>query len=436
MALVAIAMIAILAMAALSIDTVTLYLAREEAQRAADAAALAGARILSLSGMTGDPGNATNSWTPACNAATAVATAVVQQNLIAGLSLPVAQITVTFPNNPACGGNAVFGINPEIAVKVSRQNLPSFFARIWGTTSNTVVANATAEAFNPSNSGSVGSNGLVPVQPRCVKPWMVPNLDPDNAGKAFVDPATGSVITPGVQLLNGGVIGESFQLHSPCVNSKTDCDLPNDISYTTLQSSAGSLDYVPAQVVQSNSTAISTAHSPYCTNTDYYEMAIDGCDQQTHYNCGTANGANIDLDINPVHPTPFGGETSNAIQCMVGPNGGMDQLNPGTVTTPIYPFQIMAGLNNPLVSAGIVNNDDLITSSNSIVTLPIITNPPTITLNNQPVTVVGYLQAFIQNLNTGSPTVYVLNVSGCSGAATAQPVTGTSPVPIRLITPP
>src|SRR5271165_4631531 len=53
MALVAICMVAILAMAVLSIDTVTLYLAREEAQRSADAAALAGARILSLSGMTG-----------------------------------------------------------------------------------------------------------------------------------------------------------------------------------------------------------------------------------------------------------------------------------------------------------------------------------------------------------------------------------------------
>ena len=44
MVLVALAMVAIIAMAALSIDVITLYLAREEAQRAADAAALAGAR--------------------------------------------------------------------------------------------------------------------------------------------------------------------------------------------------------------------------------------------------------------------------------------------------------------------------------------------------------------------------------------------------------
>jgi len=47
MVLVAIAMVAIIAMAALSIDVVTLYLAREEAQRSADAAALGAARVLS-----------------------------------------------------------------------------------------------------------------------------------------------------------------------------------------------------------------------------------------------------------------------------------------------------------------------------------------------------------------------------------------------------
>src|SRR5450755_2178587 len=46
------------AMAALSIDVVTLYTARSEAQLAADAAALAGARVLANSGMTSMPTNA------------------------------------------------------------------------------------------------------------------------------------------------------------------------------------------------------------------------------------------------------------------------------------------------------------------------------------------------------------------------------------------
>ncbi len=57
MAFVAITMVAIISMAALSIDIGTLYEAKAEAQRAADAAALAGAQVISTSGITGDPTN-------------------------------------------------------------------------------------------------------------------------------------------------------------------------------------------------------------------------------------------------------------------------------------------------------------------------------------------------------------------------------------------
>ena len=66
MVLVALAMVAMIAMAALSIDVVMLYLAREEAQRSADAAALAAARVISLSGMTGDPSNISGLWSAIC----------------------------------------------------------------------------------------------------------------------------------------------------------------------------------------------------------------------------------------------------------------------------------------------------------------------------------------------------------------------------------
>ena len=50
------------AMAALSIDVVTLYTARSEAQLAADAAALAGARVLANSGMTSDTTGGLTIW--------------------------------------------------------------------------------------------------------------------------------------------------------------------------------------------------------------------------------------------------------------------------------------------------------------------------------------------------------------------------------------
>ncbi len=437
MALVAISMVAILAMAALSIDTITLYLAREEAQRSADAAALAGARILSLSGMTGDPGNiGSGSWTPACNAAISVATTVAQQNQIAGQSLPAAQITVTFPNNSACGTAPIFGINPEIAVKVSRQNLPTFFARIWGLTSNTVVANATAEAFNPSNSGSVAAGGtLIPVQPRCVKPLIVANKDPGNLPNALVNVSTGSINNPGVSQLNGGVgvIGEQFYLTSPCASN---CDItpgPSNLNHPPSATATG-LDYIPAQTTGPY-TAVSSANGS-CSNSDGYEEAIDGCDQGTQYNCGASLGANIDLDVPVVSPTIFGGETSTAIQCLSGVNGTQDTIHPGNITTPIYPYQIWAGLANPLAKAGIVNNDDLVTTSNSIITLPIYDSTVSLGNNHQAVTIVGFLQVFVSGFDLpGDPQVTVLNVSGCGNSATGG-VTGTSPVPIRLITPP
>ena len=53
--LVAVSLVSLLAMAALSIDVVTLYTAHGEMQRAADAAALAGAKAFVDSGVTSDP---------------------------------------------------------------------------------------------------------------------------------------------------------------------------------------------------------------------------------------------------------------------------------------------------------------------------------------------------------------------------------------------
>src|ERR1700736_4210955 len=164
MVLMALAMVAILAMAALSIDIVTLYLANAEAQRSADTAALAAARVLSITGMTGDPSNSaagafTTPWQQACALATSVATAVATQNTMGGVALTTSQISVTYPNNSdttnCTGPDAEFGVNPLVTVKVQRTDLPTFFARIWGRTGASVSATATAEAFNPSNSGNV-----------------------------------------------------------------------------------------------------------------------------------------------------------------------------------------------------------------------------------------------------------------------------------------
>jgi hypothetical protein len=53
---------------------------------------------------------------------------------------------------------------------------------------------------------------------------------------------------------------------------------------------------------------------------------------------------------------------------------------------------------------------------------------------------VGFLQVFINAVDQyGNVDVTVLNVAGCSngtGDRVGSPVTGSSPVPVRLITPP
>ena len=85
--LVAVALVSLLGMAALAIDVVTLYVARSEMQRAADAAALAGAKAFVDSGVTSlattDPNYATVQGL-AQTMATTVINSIVPQNRIQG----------------------------------------------------------------------------------------------------------------------------------------------------------------------------------------------------------------------------------------------------------------------------------------------------------------------------------------------------------------
>ena len=245
MVLVALALVAIIAMAALSIDVITLYLAREEAQRTADTAALAAARVLSISGLTGDPNNSSLSWQAICGGtgspATQAAIAVATQSAVGGAAAPTPTVLYSAGGNAPTADcrslPAAFGVNPMVTVQLQRTGLPTFFSRIWGNTGNSVSATATAEAFNPSNSGNVGNQSpvaIIPVQPRCVKPWIIPNRDPlypdstcDQGGGALcsklVSLTDGSITRPGISPT--GVIGERFWLAPDCLHTGSKCSL-------------------------------------------------------------------------------------------------------------------------------------------------------------------------------------------------------------------
>ena len=229
--LVAISLVAMLGLAALAIDVVTLYVARTEAQRAADAGALAGAKMLVDTGLTSDP----------CNAALANlaqilainhARMVAQQNNVSGQP-PTA--SVTFPNGTqttTCPNG--FGINPQVKVVAQRTGLPTFFSRVWGQGLATVSATATAEAYNPSNSGGLNSTGsVIPIAPRCAKPMILPNCDPDPGhgtgtcgptGTTFVDPVNGTITRPGQY--PAGVIGQPLILTTTPLLSGCDPTIP------------------------------------------------------------------------------------------------------------------------------------------------------------------------------------------------------------------
>jgi len=477
MALVALSIVGIVAMAALSIDIGTLYQSSAEAQRAADAGALAAARLISMSGLTGDPAN-TATWGQTCGAsgpATPAAIAAVQQNAVGGNSIPIASISVTYSagNAPVSSGStdctgagAEFPINPVVTVSVQQTNLPTFFAHVFGVFNKgwnavSASASATAEAFNSSNAGSYG------VQPRCVKPWMVPNYDPLNpppvgavycpgtACTPFVNTATNGAIEHG-GIYPAGVIGESFWLVPDCVATGGTCTLVSQPQANYAPTAppppppVPNLQYVPGQVPPlSTTTAIPSSKIGACSEISgsAYAQAIAGCDQSTQYECAGPDSNTVDLSENPVSTN----DTTNGAQCLIHQGtspasdaltaamiSGQDTLDPfatNEAPPPTYPFQIQAGTNNPLINAGLTSGT-AITSSTSIVSVPIYNTGVTINPGTTSVIIVGFLQVFINYVDSaGNVYVTVMNVAGC-GNTPGTVLHGTSPVPVRLITPP
>lgn len=491
MIFVAVAMIAIIAMAALSIDVLTLYLAKLEAQRSADAAALAAAKIIALSGITGDPANSTSNWVAICggntSSATQAAQAVAQQNAVGGTAPTTTTVTYSAGTGTSSIGAGVadcstlanstaFGVNPIVTVLIKRDSLPNFFSRIWGNAGTNITASASAEAFNPSYSGNEGnqnsSGPLTPVQPRCVKPWVVANRDPlspapsgpnycDQTGQLpcnkIVDLQTGSIKHQGISTgggitTNSGIIGETFWLVADCKHDPNNCTLRatslvanyTNSLYAANMEAPPNLLFLPGQV-----TTTPIAVPPSCSSGGAYETAIVGCDLPTNYSCGVPPSANppvpnaVDLSNNP-NPANV-----DAAQCLIyqGNTGdttsssGQDYF--ATLGAPAaYPFQILAGSGTPLGKVGL--SGGVVSVSPSIVSLPIYDDTDaSVTLTSgmtSNVTFVGFLQVFINAFDSkGNLNVTVLNVAGCSNGSlnpVGNSLISNSPLPVRLITPP
>jgi hypothetical protein len=439
--LVAISIVSLLAMAALAIDVVTLYVASTEIQRAADAAALAGAKAIADSGVTTlqpSDGNVGAAEVLAQSMATAAIQAIISAtppvNQVAGASPTL----VGTPTINWGQGNA----NPHITVSLQQSNLPTFFARIWGSRAAIASASATAEAYNPAN-----QQNFTPIQTSCVKPWLIGNADPiystPTVPVPFITTGTGQIETPPVIPL----IGEQFWLSSACLGNNDDC------SNFTNPPSAGKLGgnpfirFVPAAVTANTADICpSSTASPCGAGNDPTEKAAIECCHVTPYTCGgNTFNANWTPLLNPEYPP--GSTTSDLAQgteCLI--HASAEQSGQGQDTLDSFPFpngppRITAG-SGPQIS----NN---VSTSSSIVTIPIIdTSSPISTTPPNNVTVVGFLQAFVTSVDDlgaaghhSDVNITVLNVIGCSttpntGIAPAIGGNGASPIPVRLITPP
>jgi Flp pilus assembly protein TadG len=450
MIIVVIAMLSMLAMVALAIDVITLYAARSEAQRGADSAALAAAKMLVDMGVTADPSNGALQTT-AQTAATKIATDVATQVAISGRQVQSTDVTVTYPNN----AQPSFGVNPTVAVTVNRPNLPTFFSRIWSRAALSVSATATAEGFNPSNSaGITGTTGL-PVISRCVKPFLLPNCDPNPsraptvpppgcggpAKATFFDPTTGQIPNPGQY--PAGIIGETFNVTSSCPSPGPGCAAPNVPAagsyYPALMPAAASGNACPA--------TCGGGGTPF-------ESDIECCNPSP-IACGTTALPSVTYQLqldNTVFPEGNNGPAQTGVECLVHqtPGNGQDDLNggigpvpPGTVTGVAlnYPLQIQVGNNHPLGGTPSLSAGDYITTSDSLITVPVYDATGGV-IPNASVNIIGFLQVFINRAfpggnpqKAGSFDVTIVNVSGCGSGATGTPVFTGSPsaVPVRLI---
>jgi Putative Flp pilus-assembly TadE/G-like len=426
------------AMAALSIDVVTLYTARSEAQLAADGAALAGARVLANSGMTSDPNAVSNLlMSNAQTLASTVATQVATGNSVGGTALTAGQVNVSFTT-----GTPPY--NPHVTVQITKTDLPTFFARIWGRTQVTVGASATAEAYNPSVIQGGGAGPGLPVQPMCVKPWLLPNISPATSGDPIFNAATGAIGDPallGWESPAGGGSGGVGRL-------KTDCT--NNCAASPAPPAPAVWQYYPGTTDPAGSFPAPSATScTGCTGFNSYQLSIAGC-VQTPIACNTT--VNVDTTIDANRDTETRAAVNALTHSTAAPNSGdsIDTAVGAMPPTGTEPFQFLAGSENPIVLSGALGAGTDVTVSDSLVTVPVIdTTTAAYWPGNYPnVQIIGFVQLFLNPTGAEAPFsghvhTRVINLVGCgdgTGGVPAPPPAilgnGSSAVAVRLISPP
>lgn len=410
--LVASMLVALLAAASLAIDLGTLYVARSEAQRAADAAALAGASTFATSGCFSASAGCVSGG-PQETLARQRAEAVGARDAVMGQPAEIEDGDVSF-HYPT-------PMEPEITVTVQRSaargnGIPTLFAGLFGMRLAGVKAQATAEAFDPSGS-------TVPVGYGCVAPFLVPNCDPKHAsgllnsscagGSAgyFINPSTGKPMNPGTY--PDGIIGEPWQLHSYAASSQWYLVAFNDALAEELAGPDGTMCSI------GQSGALLRQYVSECA--------------PSKVACGSVVNTYSGKSVGP---------TDQGVDARIhagadGPNNGQDTIN----TSVGPPFPITGGANNPNPALA---GQTYYGPSDSQVLVPVY-DGHALDASGDSANVVGFMQLFIQDAvhqgNSDLIDVVVLHVIGCGsgggepGASATPSLTqaGGSPIPVRLI---
>ncbi len=422
--LIAVSLAAFLAMAMLAIDVVTLYNARSEAQRVADAAALAGAKAFVTTGFTSSQlGDPTSNEGAVCSPvggtgfATQAAVATASQNPIAGAAATLTSVTC----NPGPGANWE---NPQITVTAQSSSLPILFSRIFSHNAITASATATAEAFNPSGT-------TTPVSVTNVKPWAIPNCAPGTAiplppcpnNPYFVDTAAYSLLNP------TNYIGRSFPFY---LNDGNAVSAPPPIQYWELVPPLPTMCPADSQV---GCNGVSGG--------DNYMQNIACTNVSTPVTCGEMIGFGQTITA---LGTPDDSSLKIGGQCLIhasalGAGMGQDVVSPAVSGTPI---NISGGTNNPDIN---LQGKASINRSDSVVSVPIYDGSIALCSKSgfnivclQSAAVIGFLQLAVQDIQTdGNGHAYfdavIMNAVGCNPTPTNPVVTGgtVSPIPVRLI---
>jgi Putative Flp pilus-assembly TadE/G-like len=173
------------------LDYGVFWLGRRQAQNAADAGAHAGAVA-----MLFDDSSDLSATGPAFLNADTIARTSHILGEVGGIHVDLAADTTSWetPAPPVCTANPGTCVQVDVYRDGTHSStpLPTYFANIWGLTSQDVKATATAQVRDANYSD-------------CLKPWMIPNINP-STGLPFTSANVGTVL-----VLKEGNPGEAIE---------------------------------------------------------------------------------------------------------------------------------------------------------------------------------------------------------------------------------